>query len=99
MTQSGRNSRPGYFYSFISFFVYILYSHAADRYYIGQCADLKKRVLRHNAKMVPSTKAFAPWVLLYHEVFYSRGDAVKRESYLKKMKSRKFIENLINSQG
>jgi putative endonuclease len=78
------------------FHTYIIYSEKADRYYVGHCEDLIQRLERHNKKMVPSTKSYAPWRLVYHETYSTRQEANARELYIKKMKSRRFIENLIN---
>jgi predicted GIY-YIG superfamily endonuclease len=46
--------------------------------------------------MVPSTKSYAPWRLVYHETYSTRQAGNTWELYTKKMKSRRFIENLIN---
>ena len=81
------------------YYVYILYSTDSDRYYVGQCEDIVLRLKRHNGKAVPSTKAFAPWKLVYSETFSSRAEAVHRETEIKKKKNRKYIECLINSGG
>ena len=80
------------------YFLYILYAKDFDRYYIGQTEDLQNRLIRHNAKAVPSTKAYAPWQLVYFESFDSRALAIARESEIKKKKSRKYIEFLIQSK-
>jgi len=80
------------------FYTYILYSEIADRYYVGHCEDLFQRLERHNNKMVPSTKSYIPWRLVYHESYSTRQEANDRELYIKKMKSRKFIEKLINQR-
>ncbi|SMO52117.1 putative endonuclease [Saccharicrinis carchari] len=76
-------------------FVYIIHSQSKDRYYIGSCADIKKRIDRHNAGATPSTKPHRPWTVVYSEVFPNKSDAFKREIYIKRMKSRKYIEKLI----
>ncbi len=78
------------------FSIYILYSKKFDRFYVGHCEDLIKRLERHNHKAVPSTKAYVPWVLVYTEKFQSRSSAAAREKEIKKKKSRKYIEFLIN---
>jgi putative endonuclease len=83
-----------YFY-FMSYFLYILYSSNLDRYYIGSCADVKVRLVRHNAGATPSTKPGRPWVVVYTENFNLKTESLKRENYLKKLKSRIYIENLI----
>ena len=77
------------------YFTYILYSKTHNRYYVGHCEDITTRLQRHNAKQVPSTKKYAPWELAYTETFTSRSEANQRELYIKKQKSRKYIEQLI----
>jgi putative endonuclease len=82
------------------YYTYILYSQSRDRYYIGSTTNLEQRLIRHNAGATPSTKAGRPWVIVYTEAFDSKTEALKRENYLKRMKSRSFIENLIKkAQG
>ena len=76
-------------------FVYILYSETSDRYYVGSCCDIDQRLERHNAGATKSTKPYRPWVVAYSEEFDANQDARKRESQIKKMKSRKYIESLI----
>jgi hypothetical protein len=39
-----------------------------------------------------------PWVLKYQEVFADLPSAKRREAFIKKQKSRKFIEHLISSK-
>ena len=80
------------------YYTYILYSEKFDRYYVGHCEDLIKRLDRHNRKMVPSTKNYTPWILAYSESYPTRQEANARELYIKSMKSRKFIESLINKK-
>ncbi len=79
----------------IIFYTYILYSEKYERYYIGQCDEVEKRLTRHNNRMVPSTKSYVPWELVFVEEFETKAEANRRELYIKKMKSRKYIEGLI----
>jgi putative endonuclease len=74
----------------------MLYSNSKDRYYIGSCANIEERLKRHNAGATPSTKPGRPWLVVYSESFDTKTEAIHREIYLKKMKSRKIIEQLIN---
>jgi putative endonuclease len=39
------------------------------------------------------------WELKYFETFLTRSEACQRELEIKKMKSRKYIENLIETKG
>jgi putative endonuclease len=46
--------------------------------------------------MVASTRPYLPWVVVYQEVYETKQEANARERYIKRMKSRKFIEALID---
>ena len=80
----------------MSYFIYILHSSKSNRYYIGSASDPDKRLIRHNAGATPSTKSGRPWKIVYTEIFPSKTDALKREIYLKRMKSSIYLENLIS---
>ena len=84
----------------MSFSIYILYSEKADRYYVGQTSNLNKRLFDHNHPVVNSkyTSKYIPWKLCF-SVYVSeeRGDAVKVEQFIKKQKSRLFLQKIIQS--
>lgn len=80
------------------FFTYILRSKIKEKYYIGETDNLERRLILHNEGNSLSTKAYIPWELVYHEEFNTKSEALKREKYLKKMKSKKYIEWLISNQ-
>ena len=80
-------------------FTYILYSGKIDRYYIGSTYDIKWRLERHNMGWGKFTKYGIPWELVYSEQFETKAEALKREREIKKKKSRKYIEELINAGG
>lgn len=77
------------------YYIYILKSLKNGRFYIGSTNNLERRLLEHNTGRMKSTKAFAPYALVYNEKFSDRITAVRREKYIKAQKSRMFIENLI----
>ncbi|WP_439880225.1 GIY-YIG nuclease family protein [Pontibacter sp. MBLB2868] len=81
------------------FYTYILYSERSDRYYVGSCESMEMRFLQHNSGRNHSTKAGAPWQLKHTEEHLTRSAAVKRETEIKKKKSRKYIQWLISSAG
>ena len=77
--------------------VYIL--QLSDRScYIGSTADLVKRKTEHEMGKVFSTKSKLPCTLLFTEQYLNRSEAQSREYQIKKWKSRKAIERLINSK-
>ena len=83
----------------MAFYTYILFSEKTNKYYIGSTEDIDKRVERHNAGATISTKPGRPWKVVYHEEYCSKSEAIKRENYLKRMKSRIFIESLISESS
>jgi putative endonuclease len=79
------------------FYIYILYSVSADKYYIGHTDDVPRRVVEHNnVEKNTFTSHYRPWILkASFDISESRGEAKKVENYLKRLKSRKIIEKLI----
>ena len=74
---------------------YILYSQAIDKYYVGSTADLEARIAHHNAGDSKWTKRGIPWEIVHSESFSTRGEALKREKFIKRQKSRIFIQQLV----
>ena len=84
---------------FMPFFVYIIYSASLDQYYIGHSEDVEDRLFRHNNSGSKSTKKAHDWKLVYTKISQTKTEATNREFAIKKKKSRKYIEWLINSTG
>lgn len=74
---------------------YILFSEKLNKYYIGACTDLDRRIYEHNIGHTKFTSIGIPWILKYQEEFEDLALAKKRELFIKKQKSRIFIERLI----
>jgi len=75
------------------FKVYIIKSIGADRYYVGSTSDLEKRLNSHNSSRAKWTKRYQPWEVVYTESYSTRGEAVKREKFLKSFKNiKKFLD-------
>jgi len=53
---------------------------------------LEKRLKRHNAGSVKSTRPYRPWKLLGHEEYNSRSEAVKRERFLKTHQQKELLK-------
>ena len=82
-------------------FVYIIYSPSIDRYYIGQCKNLLHRLRQHNDLELNQnwTKRGIPWELCLKIACITQHQAMKLEHFIKKMKSRKFLQRLIIDKG
>jgi len=65
------------------YWVYIIKSCFHKRYYIGCTCDLERRINEHNKGKTKSTKPYLPWRLIYIEGFSKKGEAFKREWFLK----------------
>lgn len=74
-------------------FVYLLKSKKNNHWYIGSTKNMQKRILNHNAGKNFSTKAGAPWQLIYCEVGLNQQDARAREKYLKSGMGRRYLKN------
>ena len=76
--------------------VYILYSKALNKYYTGSCFNLEVRLNDHlNKKFIDGyTSKADDWELYFciNNLEYKQARAI--EQHIKKMKSRRFIENL-----
>jgi putative endonuclease len=83
----------------MEYYVYILYSQSKDRYYTGYSHNPDERLIEHNLGATTSTRPGRPWILVYTEKSEDKSSAIKREAEIKRMKSRKYIENLIHQRS
>ncbi|WP_353963221.1 GIY-YIG nuclease family protein, partial [Aequorivita sediminis] len=60
----------------MEFFVYILYSHTLDRYYVGSTEDISHRLREHLWNHKGFTSKAKDWELKYSEIFKTRSEAV-----------------------
>ncbi len=81
-------------------FCYILYSPTLDSFYVGQAVDPHIRLIEHNeGKYCKSyTKKVSDWEHYILIGCNSKTQAIKIESFIKRMKSKKFIERLKQDQ-
>jgi putative endonuclease len=78
------------------FTVYILHSAAHNKTYIGQTKNLENRLLEHNETALKGfTVAYRPWILVHHEEYETRGEAMKREKYLKSGMGREIVKKIV----
>ena len=68
------------------YYVYILKSLKDGRLYTGVTQDLEHRLAEHNIGKNKVTRHRRPLVLVHSEFFATRGEAAKREYYLKPKK-------------
>jgi putative endonuclease len=85
-----------FFMSNNSYFVYILYSKKFNKFYIGQTANVERRILQHNVSEENTfTSKYRPWILKLALKVSDRSTAMKIEKYIKGRKSKIYINKLI----
>lgn len=79
------------------FFVYILYSTVADKYYTGYSVDPNARLNEHNEGRYEGSysSVVSDWELRLTIECESKKQALQIERHIKRMKSRVYIQNLI----
>ena len=79
------------------FIVYVLRSQCTGRNYVGYSSDVEQRVGQHNHGITKSTKNRGPWILIHSEPFETRGEAMRRERFLKSGQGREELKELLKS--
>ena len=79
------------------YFVYVLKSKIDNKFYYGFTDNLKRRLENHNNKLVKSTKARAPFELIYYENVDNIKNARVIEKYFKSGFGSKYIKNRITA--
>ncbi|PHI18059.1 endonuclease [Lewinellaceae bacterium SD302] len=63
-------------------FVYAIKSSVKDWVYVGMSKDVERRLSEHNRGKEPSTKAFAPFRLIYLEEAPGRTGPLRHQNFL-----------------
>ena len=82
--------------------LYILFSPSLNKYYTGITNDIvQTRLLKHNASYYGKhfTSGADDWDLKLELECESYSEARKLELFIKRMKSRKFIDKIISNDG
>jgi putative endonuclease len=79
------------------YYIYIIYSISADKYYLGFSDNPHRRLLEHNSKPFNTfTSKHRPWELrAIFECSPDRATAMKTEKFIKKQKSRILLDQMI----
>ena len=77
-------------------FVYVLYSHSIDRFYIGETHDVQLRLHKHNMDFYDNkwSARGKPWDLFFTIQCHDKSQAKQVEAHIKRMKSKTYIRNL-----
>lgn len=79
-------------------YIYILYSRTANRYYVGHSVNPWTRLEQHLTNSGDKyTGSYKDWELKgVFEASPTRGEADKMEKFIKRQKSRVFIERILD---
>jgi putative endonuclease len=80
------------------YWLYILKSEIASRYYYGISEDPERRLSFHNSIEHGFTSRYRPWQLVYTKQYPSRTEAHRAELKVKSWKSRVMTEKLISGE-
>lgn len=82
------------------YFIYIIYSKKLNRYYTGTTNDVLKRIAEHNDALYADsfTSKGIPWDLCLSFECLSSEKAYALEKFIKRMKSKVFIEKLLKNK-
>jgi putative endonuclease len=81
------------------YYIYIIYSNSSDIYYVGHSDDPFRRLNEHNhSTFTTFTSKHRPWeAAAFFAVGYSKGEAMRIEKFIKRQKSRKLLERLVDA--
>lgn len=77
--------------------LYIIYSKSLDNYYTGETDKIEIRLKLHNNHHFKNafTKSANDWIIVLNYTCETKQNTVFLEKFIKRMKSRKFIEKII----
>ena len=73
------------------FYVYIIESEKNGQWYYGHSEDVENRLIEHNKGFTRSTKYKRPWKLIFKRGFETKGEAMKFEYKLKRLRNKTYI--------
>jgi putative endonuclease len=81
------------------FTVYILYSPAYDKIYIGHSSNFSRRLTSHNEKGKKGwTVKYRPWKVVFTENYKTKKEAMRRERELKTARGRSYIWEVVGKK-
>jgi putative endonuclease len=80
--------------------VYIIFSKSAQKFYVGETQDFNERLVKHNSGINKNafTAQACDWEIQTLIACKNRKMALKIEKHIKGMKSKVYINNLINHE-
>jgi putative endonuclease len=80
------------------YYLYILKSKTKEKFYVGVSSNPQRRLIYHNSIEKGFTARYRPWEIVYAKEFHSKSEALKVERKIKRWKSRRMIELVIEGK-
>jgi len=82
------------------YYIYILFSKASNKYYVGHTDDVQRRLNEHNdSDRLTYTSKHRPWKLCaVFECSSVRNEALALERFIKRQKSRGLIQRMVDGE-
>ncbi len=80
------------------YYLYILKSQTADKYYTGSSQNPQVRLRNHNTVEKGFTSRYRPWEIVFTKEYPSKALAQAAERKIKNWKSKKMVERVINRE-
>ena len=77
------------------YYTYVLWSEKNAQFHTGTTSNLRQRLKEHTQGLAVSTKHKRPLRLIYFEACLNKGDAYRRERYLKTGRGKRYLKNRI----
>ncbi len=78
------------------YYLYILQSKSALKYYVGISKNPSLRLEYHNTVEKGFTSRYRPWEIVYIKEYPNKSEALSAERKIKSWKSRVMIERVVN---
>jgi putative endonuclease len=80
-------------------YLYFILSSAKNKIYVGVTSNLQERLRKHNDHSYAGafSKIATDWELIFQKEFEDKQEALFLERFIKRMKSRKFIQKIIEN--
>ena len=79
----------------MKYYLYILKSQSADKFYTGISQNPHQRLSYHNSLEKGFTSRYRPWEIVFTKQFETKNEAMLAEKKIKKWKSKVMIERMV----
>src|SRR5690554_8208265 len=98
LTELKQSSKTQRLFYLMGYYLYILKSLSADKFYTGSSDNPERRLYFHNNVEKGFTSRYRPWEIVFMQEYESKTLALAAERKIKKWKSKRMIEKIISGE-